>query len=1168
MTKKTKLWLPLLVAMLMIATVVVAACAKTATVTYVKGADGATGTAPAAQEVTVGDEIELVSNPFEYEGHTFAGWSDGSKTYQVGDKYKVEGNVTFTAMWTEVGGSEEHKCGHVCDVCHKCTDTSCTDPACAGKCKGHDVVGDDHKCDNSCSECGKCLTPNCNHKDCTDKCQGHEQPAEPFVKAPFFGAIGSLTLEGNDIVGMTVLSFNENGGVYAQNTSADGNYYEDSATYTIADGKIVISVGSDKIGEGTIVGNALSVTITLDSDSNGSKEFTYSGNMYKANVSFDGEASVWYIAEGTPLYLLIANSDEGSTIKVNGAELSLEATLTTKMPAAEVTIEVISPEEVTPTDKKYSDFLGDWEGSLVINGATYTKLKIESVGMKIFGEDWVDWDVLDTDATGANLVVLFQKHSNIGRYTGKITFIADDQLKIELDDSSISAEPGYFTLSSGSGEEENPPLPEDADGTYKYPAGMTDLDDAFNNMGYNFNQAVLNGDSLALSVGGTYPEEVDLTWNGNVGTGTFDYGYLRGYKVTVTVTEGQMVVTISGGAGTFTATFIKDNGSNPGGGDEPTTKYTLSYFSGVQSGSGISGQTPDDEEHAAGEVITLPSVSPWTRTGYVFAGWKVQHMVVYPTGYSDWGNIEEYAELAPGAEFTMPSENVRIVARWTEAVVTVTVIYHSNDGSDQTATDSFTYNKGTYTLKASSPFTAPTDKIFAGWAYTTDGENLGEYISRTGSKGYDPHLVSDGDNFILNLYAIWVDAPTIYDIADYAGVWTSGTSTVIISEEGADSYSGTVGSIIVNNQYIVLWAMDGGFVGYTASYDVMFEIVVTDTGIQVAVTDASEVPVTVDYATESKKALSTDLSISDFEGEWERPTNGTNKQKLTITETSAKVGSTIAKAVVIDEYIVITYTSLGSEYQFVLKLGGDSLVGYYTEPQKTPVAVTFTAIVPEVVVEPNYTGDFTVTTDSGKEICITGIEYDSSSNPLVMSLVVTVDGTAKNQKVSLTSMEGYKGTKKALGYYSFELSVGGSSKSFTLAVIDDGSIWICDESTDQEYTNGKFSPIGGEEDDPTPPATTTLVFEGTYGSGTKIVKIEINTQTNEITITTQNMFGSSSERDPFVATFENGAWAVTNDQSVIGEKLWLKISEDGTTLNIYNYATMDPDDLVATFTKA
>ena len=99
MTRRTMKWLPLLLAMLMFATIVVSACTKTATVTYVSGVDDATGNAPASKTVAIGEDITLEANPFTRTGYTFTGWSDGSNTYQPGDSYTVNGNTTFTAQW-------------------------------------------------------------------------------------------------------------------------------------------------------------------------------------------------------------------------------------------------------------------------------------------------------------------------------------------------------------------------------------------------------------------------------------------------------------------------------------------------------------------------------------------------------------------------------------------------------------------------------------------------------------------------------------------------------------------------------------------------------------------------------------------------------------------------------------------------------------------------------------------------------------------------------------------------------------------------------------------------------------------------------------------------------------------------------------------------------------
>ena len=83
------------------------ACEKpTYTVTYV-GGDGATGTAPTEANHFEGDVFKLAQNSFAKADYTFAGWSDGTKTYAAGADYTMPAaNVTFTAQWTKNQTSE------------------------------------------------------------------------------------------------------------------------------------------------------------------------------------------------------------------------------------------------------------------------------------------------------------------------------------------------------------------------------------------------------------------------------------------------------------------------------------------------------------------------------------------------------------------------------------------------------------------------------------------------------------------------------------------------------------------------------------------------------------------------------------------------------------------------------------------------------------------------------------------------------------------------------------------------------------------------------------------------------------------------------------------------------------------------------------------------------
>ncbi len=60
----------------------------------------------------------------------------------VAENYKA---VVGTVGGEGGGGGDEptHVCGHVCEICGKCTDNACEDPVCADKCGGHTLVETD-----------------------------------------------------------------------------------------------------------------------------------------------------------------------------------------------------------------------------------------------------------------------------------------------------------------------------------------------------------------------------------------------------------------------------------------------------------------------------------------------------------------------------------------------------------------------------------------------------------------------------------------------------------------------------------------------------------------------------------------------------------------------------------------------------------------------------------------------------------------------------------------------------------------------------------------------------------------------------------------------------------------------------------------------------------------
>ena len=102
--KKTWLVRTILAALLSCGMVfALASCSTNYTVSYSLGEHAADGAAaPESAEYEQGTQITLPEAPAAEDGWEFTAWSDGETTYDAGDSFAVEANVTFTAQWTEV----------------------------------------------------------------------------------------------------------------------------------------------------------------------------------------------------------------------------------------------------------------------------------------------------------------------------------------------------------------------------------------------------------------------------------------------------------------------------------------------------------------------------------------------------------------------------------------------------------------------------------------------------------------------------------------------------------------------------------------------------------------------------------------------------------------------------------------------------------------------------------------------------------------------------------------------------------------------------------------------------------------------------------------------------------------------------------------------------------
>ena len=99
--KKTGIVRAFLIALLSCGLVVaLASCGTSYTVSYSLGEHASISAAvPESVDYAQGTQIELPAAPAAQDGWEFVAWSDGSQSYEAGETYTVESDVTFTAVW-------------------------------------------------------------------------------------------------------------------------------------------------------------------------------------------------------------------------------------------------------------------------------------------------------------------------------------------------------------------------------------------------------------------------------------------------------------------------------------------------------------------------------------------------------------------------------------------------------------------------------------------------------------------------------------------------------------------------------------------------------------------------------------------------------------------------------------------------------------------------------------------------------------------------------------------------------------------------------------------------------------------------------------------------------------------------------------------------------------
>ena len=188
---------------------------------------------------------------------------------------------------------------------------------------------------------------------------------DPFADAPFDGAIVDLQI--GSIIFTSTEADGKDGHFGMQLFSSAGSM---DALYTLDDGEIAIYNGEmEKIGEGAIDGNKLTLTIDLGADDPLEVEV----NMYKLVISgiFNDPLDFYFNEGGIIIALADLADGDVESAKLNGEDLDVAAELAamqagnadacTKMPAKDSTLELtLAVELPEPTVADIEAWEGTW----------------------------------------------------------------------------------------------------------------------------------------------------------------------------------------------------------------------------------------------------------------------------------------------------------------------------------------------------------------------------------------------------------------------------------------------------------------------------------------------------------------------------------------------------------------------------------------------------------------------------------------------------------------------------------------------------------------------------------------------------------------------------------------------------------------------------------------
>ncbi len=536
---------------------------------------------------------------------------------------------------------------------------------------------------------------------------------------------------------------------------------------------------------------------------------------------------------------------------------------------------------------------------------------------------------------------------------------------------------------------------------------------------------------------------------------------------------------------TFAMTGCDDNDGTK---TDPAAKYTVTYA----AGEGATGTAPTGGQYAEGATFTLPEATGLRKDGSTFAAWN------------DGTN-----NYAAGATYTMPAKDVTFIATWKvsepsggeEENADVTISFDANGGSGaMTAVTKKVGDVLDFTADAFvCGFTAPADSVFLGWATTATGDLLADGTVLSSS------MAADG---ALTLYAVWDEQSSDVALEDLTGVWTGEGTLEVIAYTNATT-GATACGVLNGNLLVNFIPAEGVYYIMTPDYETLYGFMSKGSRSLVInipeMDDNNESTGEVEQIVFTEHGTLTNAPISDFAGKWTRASN--NQPWIIEASGNAYYSLTArtATATTIGSHLVLTYSTLGSDYTYLLHKEGDALEGYYLAPEAVPVEVAFAA------------GTFY------------SVKVKGVYNQIVMS------GTPNAIKPP-AAPSGQQFSKWVLV---------GTDTEFRF---DD--VLTADVDIEATYENI-----------PTPPAGAVKTYTGTYGPFNRAITVTINTTTKEVTF----IQGSSTYGPHSVSDYDD-YWFVESSNNPFGEYVWITFNED--TLTIYDDYNDEPYEVKATLTFA